>query len=196
MIPNIIMEAIGEVYDNAVKHGFHDHKHSDADYKMMIITEISEVINADRNNRRVDKYGKVIVQLSILDYPFEYHFRKYIKDTVEDEFSDVVIRTLDFIGVLMNTKESTFNVKKFVEYIRQMGAVLPSVHSDWSMTECAYRAVLATDFCESHMERDVAYMLAFIDAWAGFAGIDDLWEYIDWKIRYNTMRPKLNGKAY
>lgn len=42
---------IKRVHDNAVKHGWHDQKRSEEHWLMMIVTEIAELVEADRKHR-------------------------------------------------------------------------------------------------------------------------------------------------
>ena len=44
-----------EAYTTACNKGFHDEKHSDEHYLMLVITEIAEAVQADRKGRRVTR---------------------------------------------------------------------------------------------------------------------------------------------
>ena len=90
---------LNELKDRAYKiakaHGWHDKELSDETYLMLIITEIAEAVQADRDNRHADieafkKYEDRI--------DFKENFERQIKNTVEDELADVVIRCLSFAG--------------------------------------------------------------------------------------------------
>lgn len=69
---------------------------------MLVVTELSEAVEADREDRfaEVEKFKE---ELEIQeewgnrkrDYP--YAFEEFIKDTVEDELADTVIRLLDYL---------------------------------------------------------------------------------------------------
>lgn len=62
---------------------------------MLIVTEISEAVEADRKNRKCLSNISKIANEEIFDTEA---FKNDVKDTIEDELADVVIRTLDFCG--------------------------------------------------------------------------------------------------
>ena len=85
-----------EAYSIAKANGWHEQEHSDEHYIMLIITEIAEAVQADRKNLHADveafkKYEEII--------DFKENFERQIKNTVEEELSDVVIRCLDLAGL-------------------------------------------------------------------------------------------------
>ena len=85
-----------EAYSIAKANGWHEEKHSDEHWLMLVITEIAEAVQADRKNLHADveafkKYEEII--------DFKENFERQIKNTVEDELSDVVIRCLDLAGL-------------------------------------------------------------------------------------------------
>ena len=101
-------------YQIAKAHGFHEKEQSDETYLMLIITEISEAVNADRKGEhaklneftKVEKgleqwytgAGKKSPQYKNWDKNWSFEFRNKIKDSVEDELADVAICLLDFAG--------------------------------------------------------------------------------------------------
>lgn len=85
-----------EAYSIAKANGWHEEEHSDEHWIMLVITEIAEAVQADRKNLHADvkafkKYEEII--------DFKENFERQIKNTVEDELSDVVIRCLDLAGL-------------------------------------------------------------------------------------------------
>lgn len=89
-------------YKTACNHGFHDEELSNEHCLCLVISELMEAVEADRNNKYADRK-------SFKDYyedeephynaDFKYSFEKYIKDCVEDEFADACIRLLDLAGL-------------------------------------------------------------------------------------------------
>lgn len=94
-----------EAFETAKAHGWHDEELSDETYLMLIITEIAEAVQADRKGKHADA-GLFNADVETLDMADGYDldvwkrdFEIYIKNTVEDELADTVIRILDFSEV-------------------------------------------------------------------------------------------------
>lgn len=95
-----------EAYQNAKQHGFHD---SDKPYEItnadlhaiiaqrlaLIHSEISEALEADREEREAN-----LCAFDCSEESFSVKFKAHIKDTLEDELADAIIRILDFCGWL------------------------------------------------------------------------------------------------
>lgn len=64
----------------------------------LIQSEASEALEADRKNRHADL---ISMQEQMQAHGFRAEdFQRYIKDTVEDEIADTIIRLLDLCGML------------------------------------------------------------------------------------------------
>lgn len=76
----------------AKEKGFWDKPRETGTLLMLVVSELSEAMEADRKGRyaNFDKYYKGIAHGD----PFE----TYIKDSFEDELADVIIRILDLCG--------------------------------------------------------------------------------------------------
>ena len=64
----------------------------------LIHSEISESLEADRKNRHADL--EKFDSNALTDVTFNDNFKMYIKDTVEDELADAIIRILDWCGYM------------------------------------------------------------------------------------------------
>ena len=87
-----IQEYIEQVHQTATEHGWHEQKQSTEHWLMLIITEICEMIEADRENnhaRREMFEHRLEVQPNDPDDRFKEWFKPYIKDTFEDELADI-----------------------------------------------------------------------------------------------------------
>ena len=162
-----------EAHANAVKHGFWEIPVSKMHCLMLIISEIGEMVEADRMGRRAN-YA-------------EYKgnggkdFEALIKDTVEDEMADVVIRLCDFAGAL----KMDFN--KFV-----ICDAYP--FQKFTFVENAY--ALTKGMCSRlEIEKRIRLSLEFVTKWAEYMGVDLEWHVTE-KMKYNAARPPKHGKAY
>lgn len=186
-----ISELVSNSYRVASEHGFHDDYHSPAHYMMLVVSEIGEMVEADRKNRHTDK------RLFILsDADFCSAFSEHVKDTFEDEMADVVIRLCDFCGSLgimpYMCDEMVDMSKEFKEF-----------WGDKSVCElCYYLSSMVVDIEKSSHDADdkelrscLGSTLSFIFEMAHFLGIDLLW-HVDRKMEYNESRPRKHGKSY
>lgn len=168
-----------KAHANAVAKGFYEHTPSIKGCRMLAISELSEAIEADRKGRRA------VVSEEIDDYvneAFVTDFNASIKDTVEDELADFVIRCLDYIG--WRSKACNW------EEIKISFDSIPQ--DEWreveGITEMAYYAT-------ERIVTSVPYALELVLSYCHFAGID-IMRHVELKMRYNELRPRLHGKKY
>lgn len=163
----------------AVAKGFYDKTPSHERCRMLVICELAEVVEADRKGRHA------VVSEEIDDYvdeAFVTDFNDRIKDTVEDELADFVIRCLDIVGwwrsiYVWGDLEISFNFFRPDEWDGEDG-----------VTQLAYEAT----------ERVFVYVpdaLAFVLYYCQSVGID-IMRHVELKMRYNELRPRLHGKKY
>lgn len=91
-----------EAYKTATKHGYHAEERHPSFWLGLVVSECGECIHADRADRHatVSQYRDVLQVYT--SHPstddFLNVFEQNIKDTVEDEFADIIIRLLAFAG--------------------------------------------------------------------------------------------------
>lgn len=173
-----------QAYKTAVEHGFHEDVKPVVFYFGLVMSEAGEAINADRKGLHADTKGFEEDEANGL--PFAENFKKHVKDSVEDEIADIVIRLFDFAGLK--------------EYVLHLSA-----------TSCPYvrGEYLAADlFClmaflyDVHREADFEVRInslinVLASSFGMFTGSDkDLWWFVERKMKYNEQRPMLNGKKY
>ena len=81
-----------EIHEGNKSRGFWESERKLTEVVMLTVCELSEAIEADRA-------GKWCDEADIIKYLNKYEpdvFRETIKDTVEDEIADAIIRILDF----------------------------------------------------------------------------------------------------
>ena len=183
----------------AVEQGFYEEVKPDAFYLGLVMSEMGEVINADRKGLHADTKG---FEDDLAKIPFvngfkdiKDSFEAHIKDSVEDEIADIVIRLLDFAGLrgykpclvakAQRTIDSTYAFLKFEE------SGMPGMFF-------YLMDFLTAGFGWNELETCI-YNIIYIlnDCFGKMTGSDkDLWWFVEQKMRYNDLRPRLNGKKY
>ena len=173
------------IWEIATAHGWHEQPIPTAQYCGLIMTEMAEAIEADRNGRRADmeSFNERMSNLDGSDECFKEMYKRYIKGSIEEEFADVVIRVLDM------AQEVHGDRMRWLGYY-PCGQVY---HEDKSFSENAWyfiREIL------NWGTMNISDSVSFMFDWAQDLGID-LWQHIEWKMKYNELRPyKHGGKKY
>lgn len=182
-------------YKIACEHGFHDKELSNEHFLMLVITELAEAVDADRKGRRskVNEFNRWQ-----RDFPphteegkiraFKEDFEAYIKDTVEDELTDAVIRLLDLSGL------RCISIEPINEDIIED---MEESCKDETFTESIYSISTLPERNEGFYDIHVTLncMILSIFGLAKHLKIDLLW-HIEQKMKYNELREKLHGKKY
>lgn len=171
-------------YKTACEHGFHNEELSNEHLLCLVISELMEAVEADRKGKRADRESfksSYEDEEPHDDVNFKYCFEKYIKDTISDELSDAVIRLLDLAGL------RNFNLNRF--------SPVDVVSREKTFTENIYAIVKEIMDRKYSLEEQVNYVITQVFALADILGVDLLW-HINQKMRYNELRPMLNGKRY
>ena len=178
-------------YKTAVEHGFHEDVKPVFFYFGLVMSEAGEAINADRKGLHADAKGFEEDEANGL--PFAENFKKHIKDSVEDEIADIVIRLLDLAGL------KGYELS-FISYYQQNNHVFLR-----ELKECGLSGVLfqlmgsLSDALDENCTGQgiIALLSVFSDCFGMFTGSDkDLWWFVEKKMRFNKQRPMLNGKKY
>jgi NTP pyrophosphatase (non-canonical NTP hydrolase) len=178
-------------YNTAVEHGFHEKEMTDAYYLGLVMSEMGEAINADRKGLRANVVR--FVEDMELGNPFKESFEAHIKDSLEDELADVVIRLLDFAGLrgyeLSTDEELDSFILSALEEFKTSG--LPGL-----LVVLIY--ALFYNYRFNKLEKCVCRIILIISGcFKKITGRDyDLWWFVEQKMQYNELRPKLNGKKY
>lgn len=188
------------VHDNAVMHGWWNEQLSNEHYLMLIITEIAEMVEADRKgndarirhaeaqrrlpNKQKCKYTEELNRVFYNDCTrFIEAFEKHIKDTIQDEMADVFIRLLDLAASL------GIDFDKFTKmhYHRAFGR--------FSFTDNAF--ALTKGLCRENINifKRIQFGVEYVKNWAIELGVDFEW-HVKMKMKYNTTRPFKHGKRY
>lgn len=161
-----------KVHSNAVKHGFWDEKRSNEHCLMLVITEIAEMVEADRKRNKAGVGAKLIIKQDMGK-----------GKAFEDEMADVAIRLFDLAGAL----GIDFEKMKPCRYYRAF--------DKFSFTENAFALCKGLSRDVIGIEKRIQFGIAYVNEWAKSLDID-LWWHIMQKMRYNESRPIRHNKAY
>lgn len=169
-----------EIYACAEAHGFKHDKPNNQFFLGMILTEIAELIEADRNGRRADmeSYNERMSNLAGSDECFKEMYKRYIKGSIEEEFADVVIRILD-LARWCHGDNMVWSLH-FPVRIPPYATNVPS--RAWHFV----KNVLS--WGQLNLSDSVNYMYQ----WASSMGID-LDTHVEWKMKYNEFREYRHG---
>lgn len=182
-----------KAYQNAVAHGWHDKEYSNEHWLCLVMSELMEAVEADRNNRYAKRnffnhsIDYALRELHLTEKDLNNYFRNTfndnIKDTVEDELADACIRLFDYAAV----REIDLD-----EFVYEDGKVLRFYEK--SFTESIYRIC---SYVAEIMNEDEPYIfLNEIFSFCREREIDIMW-HIEQKMKYNELRPYMHGdKAY
>lgn len=172
-----------KVYKNAVAHGWHDEEYSDAHWLCLVIAELMEAIEADRNYKYA--YRKDFEE-SLIKLGARAGIRKWrqafeicIKDRLEDELADACIRILDFAG----TKSIN------MDYMN-IETIIPEDYSDKTFTESIFKIV--KKITAFNCNGALLHILAEIFELCNSRNIDIEWHILQ-KMKYNKFRPFKHG---
>ena len=189
---NIDFNALAkEAYESAKERGFHTEKHKDGHWFMMVVCELAEAVEADRKGRWVENRKEYERLKRICDESIHAHlFEIHIKDTVEDELADAVIRLLDYAGMdgvdIGKRMNEVFDDEEFEDY----KGYETLKKDDRVFTEKVYE-IIQTFMFDSYIE----FFMIDIFELARSYNVDLMW-FVREKMEYNKQRAYLHGKAY
>lgn len=180
-------------HNRAVSKGFWDEPHSVGHYLMLVVSELSEAVEADRIGKWAKLDPNTIGTLhSIEGAIYVQEFLRLVKDTVEDEIADAVIRMLDLLGWMLKDRALS---EKEVE--TDLGVSAFYIAGEMTLADALWPIVQeACCHCGKYAHRyAILYAIKSLELLCGHLGID-LMAHIDLKLKYNATRPALHGKKY
>lgn len=182
-------ELAKRVFENAKAKGFHDKPLTDAHCIMLVACELAEAVEADRKGRRADRktYNFLLQEYG---EPLAKHlFEMYIKDTIEDELADAVIRLLDYVGYKgLGIPEGYITI----EQIKREAEEVKEWEEGKSFADIIFTSCLVNLDSAKEIPETVIYAIFIV---AELYGIDLMW-HIEEKMMYNETRELKHGKAY
>lgn len=192
---------IDRAYSCSCAHGFHEHELSVSHCLMLVLTEVSEMVEADRVGSHADLTSFDKWQSAHGVNYFNTDFTQFIKDTVEDEMADVCIRLYDLCGC--------FGLRDDIEWTdtSSMREDFDELFKDLSLCERCFTlcAILcrceSADACKDNVMlrqlllEAIPSAVCFMFCMADDMGID-LMRHIELKMQYNESRVVRHGKKY
>lgn len=191
-----------DTFKNAEKHGFYTESTEIETELMLIITEMSEAVQADRHNR----HGSIEDYESEIQMGRDIHtaYKNTIEGTVESEFADIAIRILSLLG-WMNSKTPIKLKSDSIladEYgISKIQFKIQNTINKGSIAKDLYRLngrlswFVDNESCSWFVSDTLQDILMRVFAIAHNHNID-LMEHIKLKMKYNESRPYLHGCLY
>lgn len=182
-------------YKTACEHGFHDQELSNEHGLCLVISELMEAVEADRNDNwnRIAKVEQFKKRLEISricqgldpeiskERGYEITYNACIKGSIDEELADAVIRLLDLAGL------RNLNLNRF--------ALANVVSKKKTLTENIYSIVKDITNYKYTLEELVNYAITQVFVLSDILDIDLLW-HIEQKMKYNEYREKMHGKKY
>lgn len=191
-----------DAYKIAEKHGFYNENTEIETELMLIVTEMSEAVQADRHNR----HGSIEDYESEIQMRRDFHtaYKNSLEGTVESEFADIVIRILSLLG-WMNSKNpiklksdsilaDEYGIGK-IQYKVQNIINKGSIAKDLFRLNGRFSWFVDNESCSWFVSDTLQSILMRVFAIAHNNNID-LMEHIKLKMKYNESRPYLHGCKY
>ena len=173
------------VYKIACEHGLHDEEIFTGNNIMLIIEGIINASKANRNNRHANvkefllRNDKSIMRTEDRDYFNYIAFCQEIKDSVEDELADIVIRLLEFGGI----KKIDMNIPKWSSPISEVDERIIEIGTFDNFCYMLISSLITGRICH------ISCLIYAILKWCKNKNID-LFQHIEWKMRYNIAMEK------
>lgn len=171
-----------EAFSIAKANGWHDIDYPDSHWLMLVITEISEAIEADRKGKHVDKKTAssfVTMMKEQGDELFKIMFENTIKDTFEDECADICIRLLDLAGL------------RNIDVFSDIDVMVEKKQYD-DICKPLYELCQHLTSKDKDLYVKIGATLSFIFCLSGQYDFDLKW-FIEQKMKYNKLRGYHHG---
>lgn len=182
-----------DCHRRSVAKGFWDETHSVGHYLMLVVSELSEAVEADRLGKWIKLTPEQIEELRGLEgAAYAQAFLRMIKDTVGDEIADAVIRLLDLLGWMLKDRALSET-----EVENDLGVSAFYISGEMTLADALWPILQeACCLCGKYAHRyAILYSIKSIELLCDRLGID-LMTHIELKTKYNETRPALHGKKY
>lgn len=181
-----------DCHHRAVAKGFWAEKRTVYHHLMLVISEFSEAVEADRLGKWAKLDHDTIDTLQRIEGAhYAQEFLRLVKDTVEDEIADAVIRLLDLLGCLLKGVDLT------QEELNMVPAAFENDTPPNMLTDALFIVVSGSVYaaCKDKEFISVLSPIKSLEQLCDHLGID-LMTHIELKLKYNATRPAKHGKKY
>lgn len=182
-----------DFHERSVAKGFWDEPHSIGHYLMLVVSELSEAVEADRLGKWAKLTPKAKENLrAVSGATFTQGFLWFVKDRVEDEIADAVIRLLDLLGWMLKDRALSET-----EVATDLGVSAFYISGEMTLADALWPILQeACCLCGKYAHRyAILYSIKSLELLCDHLGID-LMTHIEFKLKYNATRPALHGKKY
>lgn len=175
------------IHENAVIKGFweDDLNPNRGEKVMLIISELAECLESHRLNKvTADLDAAWMESSNDFSHLYDEHFPETIKDTVEDEMADVVIRILDYteglkLPIHLNDYKGESKNNFGADLLELVKLVLQAYDDETSQTK----------------NIGWGHVITAVEAFCNWYKID-IESHIKWKMVYNSRRAYKHNKKY
>lgn len=182
-----------DCHQRSVAKGFWDVPHSIGHSLMLAYGELHEAIEADRLGKWAKLTPGAVKNLRVVsDGAFTKAFLWFVKDRVEDEIADAVIRLLDLLGWMLKDRALSET-----EVATDLGVSAFYISGEMTLADALWPILQeACCLCDKYAHRyAILYSIKSLEQLCDHLGID-LITHIELKLKYNATRPALHGKKY
>lgn len=179
---------ITRAYQTAKKNGFHDEEHSTEHYLCLIISELMEMVQADRKKKKVFVDYNAMIRIwrnNKNNNNIPYLYNHLLSGTMEEELADTLIRIFDFA--------EHYNIKITADVDIDITPYLGAI----TTTEWVFNIISV--ICESERNAVIGEGLNIVATllfqYAEVRKIP-LLEIVSMKMEYNETRPRLHNCKY
>ena len=197
-------ELKADIYTTACEHGFHEKLHSINYYLGLVISEVGECIDADR------KGGNLIAIATMQDLEgciangnmlmFKLLFEGKVKNSIYDELADIIIRLLDMVGSWRMAFDRDYHELSEMTDIERSNFYTRNCNYGYDEWPGQLYTLIEDVICKiSYWDnrQDWLYnIFHVVELLAAQRTSADIWDFVKFKMLYNKMRPKYNGKKY
>lgn len=180
-------------HERSVAKGFWDGTHTVGHYLMLAFGELHEAIEAYRIGKWAKLTPEAVKNLRVVsDGAFTKAFLWFVKDRVEDEIADAVIRLLDLLGWMLKDRALSET-----EVETDLGVSAFYIAGEMTLADALWPILQeACCLCGKYAHRyAILYSIKSLELLCDHLGID-LMTHIELKLKYNETRPALHGKKY